>query len=122
LDTELLHGIHGHKAVGSPLRAERGQTTAGDLHQGEVASYPEIRAYPVHGEVICGRALPVHAEQALIVERRRRNNHARREHDERLGVASIQRHILDKGHRPLICQRTVTTAESVAPSEVTATD
>jgi hypothetical protein len=55
------------------------------------------QAHPVNGEVICVRALPVHAELALIVVGRLRHHYPRREHDQRLEATSIQRHILHEG-------------------------
>lgn len=53
------------------------------------AGHAEIRTDPVYGEVIGVRTLPVHAELALIVERRLRDHHPRRQHDERLEAAPI---------------------------------
>jgi two-component sensor histidine kinase len=63
------------------------------LYQRRIASHAEIRADAIHSKVIRIRALPVHAELALVVKRRLGHDHARREHDERLGAASIQGHI-----------------------------
>ena len=68
LNAKLLHGIHRHQAVGSTRSAERGQRSAGGLHQWRVAGDAEIGADPVHGEIVGIRALPIHAELSLVVE------------------------------------------------------
>ena len=99
LDAKLLHRVHRHQAVRAAVRAERGQSAAGGLHHGEVASDAEVGADPVHHEVVGIGSLTVDAELALVVERRRHHDRSRCQHDERLEAPAVEREVV--GERPI---------------------